>query len=397
LSAVHLEQPGTAVSEDDFPAAAILLVDDHPPNLLALEVVLEPLGHELVLAGSAREALHLTGEREFAVIVTDVRMPGLDGFDLVLRLRERTKTPVVMMSAVYDDRETVHRAYSLGAVDFIAKPFDPDLVRWRVGALASLYRRGEELKRRATHIAEQEEAASAAARKAAVAAEQAEQKLGQKDRLVGVLGHDLRNPLAVVLLALEALARGQGDAESAKETARRGVQAAKRMKTMVQDIVDFARAAGGQTFPIRPRAADLAAIARTVVDEMNTTHPERTLLIEAPEVLEARCDPDRIAQAMGNLVGNAIQHGEGPVTMRLRVDGSRAVMNIHNGGEPIPTEALETVFEPFARANRANDGLGLGLHIVREIVRAHGGAVTVRSSRLEGTTFEASWPLIEPG
>jgi signal transduction histidine kinase len=299
-------------------------------------------------------------------------------------LREKTRTPVVMMSAVYDDRETVHRAYSLGAVDFIAKPFDPDLVRWRVGALASLYRRGEELKRRAARIAEQERAA-----------EQAEEKLGRKDRLVGVLGHDLRNPLAVVLLALENLARAQGDTEHTHETARRGLQAAKRMRTMVQDILDFARAAGGGTFPIRPRAADLAAVARMVVDEMNTTNPQRTIVVEAPERLETCCDPDRIAQALGNLVGNALQHGSGPVTMRLRVDSDQAVLCIHNGGEPIPEEALETVFEPFTRASQTNDGLGLGLHIVREIVRAHGGSVKVRSSQLEGTTFEATWPLAD--
>jgi signal transduction histidine kinase len=390
---VGSDDRGPIVAEDDFPAAAILLVDDHRPNLLALEVVLEPLGHELVLANSAREALERASEREFAVIVTDVRMPGLDGFDLVLRLRARTSTPVVMMSAVYDDRETVHRAYSLGAVDFIAKPFDPDLVRWRVGALASLYRRGEELKRRAARIAEQEDAAAAAATKAAAAAEEAEQKLGRKDRLVGVLGHDLRNPLAVVLLALESLARGHGTRESDGETAKRGLQAAKRMRTMVQDILDFARAAGGRTFPIRRRAADLAAVARMVVEETKATNPLRAVLIEAPDLLEADCDPDRIAQVMSNLVANAIQHGQGPVTMHLRVDGDHAVMSIHNGGEPIPDEALGTVFEPFTRANHASDGLGLGLHIVREIIRAHGGSVTVRSSRPDGTTFEAIWPL----
>jgi signal transduction histidine kinase len=383
------------VAEEDFPAAAVLIVDDHRPNLLAMQVILEPLGHELVLADSARAALELAARREFAVILSDVRMPDLDGFDLVARVREMTRTPVVMVSAVYDDRETVRRAYALGAVDFIAKPFDPDLVRWRVGALVSLYRRGQELKRRAELIARKErEAATAqvAVTRAVAMAEEAERKLEHKDKVVGILGHDLRNPLSTVLLAFQTLQRINLERDGVDVLLERGVQAGERMQAMIQDILDFARSAAGAPFPVRPRPADLCAVATMVVDEIRSSHPARSILIEMPSRLEILCDPDRIAQAMGNLVVNAIQHGQGPVSVRVCIDAGRVVLRVHNQGDPISEDDLPNLFEPFKRANRKSEGLGLGLHIVREIMRAHGGAVTVRSSRTDGTTFEASWP-----
>jgi signal transduction histidine kinase len=390
------ESPHPDLIEEHFPAAAVLLVDDHRPNLLALEVVLEPLGHELVLAESGREALRLAAQREFAVIVTDVRMPGLDGFDLVARLREITRTPVVMMSAVYDDRETVRRAYSLGAVDFIPKPFDSDLVRWRIGALVSLYRRGQELKLRAALISRKEREAAAAIATASTAvavAEEAERKLQEKDKLVGILGHDLRNPLGAVLMSLERLSRGNSSAERTHVLAERATSAAHRMQTMIQDILDFARAAGGETFPIRWDKADLTGIASMVMEEIKLANPGRAIRMLAPEELRIDCDPDRMAQVLGNLLVNAVQHGEGTISVNLALESDRAVLRVHNEGAPIPQGALLTLFEPFKKANPKTGGLGLGLHIVREIIRAHGGTVTVHSSPADGTTFETTLPL----
>jgi signal transduction histidine kinase len=386
-------------TEEHFPPAVVLLVDDHRANLLALEVVLEPLGHQLVLADSGREALRLAAEREFAVIITDVRMPDLDGFELVARLRQITRTPVVMMSAVYGDRATAFRAYSLGAVDFIPKPFDPDLVRWRIGALVSLYRRGQELKLRAALIARKEReaaAAIAAASTAAVLAEEAERKLRQKDKLVGILGHDLRNPLGTVMLALHGLSRGSSGGSKSEEFAKRGIQAAQRMQAMIQDILDFARAAGGETFPIRWHRADLREIAAMVVDEIQMANPQRSIALSAPEQLQLDCDPDRIAQVLGNLLVNAVQHAEGAIAVTLATAAERVLVRVHNDGTPIPDDALPTLFEPFKRSTSKTSGLGLGLHIVREIIRAHRGTVTVHSSLAEGTTFEATWPLNRP-
>jgi CheY-like chemotaxis protein len=141
--------------EDTYPPASILIVDDTPANLTALTAVLEGLGHRIVKASSGEEALRRVMDEEFAVILIDVQMPGLDGFQTVALLREHPRarnTPTVFLSAYHQDVVAAQKGYAVGAVDYIVKPFDPDLLRAKVAALVSLYRRGAELKRRADII-----------------------------------------------------------------------------------------------------------------------------------------------------------------------------------------------------------------------------------------------------
>jgi sigma-B regulation protein RsbU (phosphoserine phosphatase) len=180
------------------------------------------------------------------------------------------------------------------------------------------------------------------------------------------------------------------------EVAERATLAAQRMQTMIQDILDFARAAAGTTFPIRWRSVDLSAVTSMVVQEIKMVNPERSIFLVVPDELKVDCDPDRIAQALGNLLVNAVQHAEGPISVSLNVEAAHVVVRVHNEGAPIPEDAMPTLFDPFKKSNPETSGLGLGLHIVREILRAHGGAVTAQSSQADGTTFVATWPLNRP-
>jgi two-component system sensor histidine kinase/response regulator len=379
--------------EDTYPPASILIVDDNAANLVALVAVLDALGHRVVRASSGEEALRRVMEEEFAAVLIDVQMPGMDGFQTVSLLREHPRTrntPMVFISAYHQDVVAAQKGYAAGAIDYIIKPFDPDLLRAKVQALVSLYRRGEELKRRA-EIIHQKEMEAARAQAEAARAEEANRL---KDKYIGILGHDLRNPLSAISNSAHLLLRSTDLPERHRKTATRILRASDRMGNMIRDVLDFTRGHLGGGIPVEPTSGDLADICHRVVDETKASHPEREILFDTRGDLSGSWDRTRLEQVVSNLVGNAVRHGQGPITVEAVGEEQQIVLRVQNGGPPIPPAELPTIFEPFKRgpeSPRSSDGLGLGLYIVREIVRAHGGTVQVRSSSHEGTTFACVW------
>jgi two-component system, sensor histidine kinase and response regulator len=372
---------------------SLLLVDDHRPSALALEAVLEPLGYRLVVADSAAAALRLLATERFTAILSDVRMPGMDGFQMLARLRAHgmaKNAAVVLFSAVSQDRESAKKAYELGAVDFFVKPYDPELLRWRIQALVALCRGGEPLP--ATPRRAAEAVAPAGSATAMAVAEEAERLLRSKDRFVAVLGHDLRGPLSAMKYGCSILDAASTLTEQQRSTVARLGRAVDRMSKMVADIVDFARTSRGTSFPIRPRPTRLADVLSMVVDEVRDAHPARVFELSVSQDLFGACDPDRMAQAIGNLVSNAVKHGKGAVHVSAQLRGAEVEVAVHNGGDPIPEERIPTLFDPFALKAENSEGLGLGLYIVNEIARGHRGTVQVKSSRAHGTTFTLCWP-----
>lgn len=167
------------------------------------------------------------------------------------------------------------------------------------------------------------------------------------------------------------------------------------MARMIEDLLDFSRAQQAGGFPIERERCNLVEIARQVVSEIRAANPERAIALDAIEALEGSWDARAVAQVVSNLVGNAVQHGaERPVTVVVH-GGAEAILEVHNDGEPIPHELLEDLFEPYRRGQGEprSRGLGLGLYITREIVRAHGGTIDVRSTRDAGTRFVVRLPL----
>jgi two-component system, sensor histidine kinase and response regulator len=368
--------------EVTYPAASLLVVDDREANLTAVEALLSPLGHRIVKARSGKEALQQAASEEFAVILMDVHMPMLDGFATVEGLRNQDPacdTPIVFMSAVYDDSAHMRRAYELGAVDYVSKPTDPELLRAKVASFVSLYRRGRELRRRAELIKERTQAA-----------EKAETANRLKDRYLAIIGHDLRNPINAIAVAAERLRRNPSPEECRALTDRIG-RAVRRADVIVGDVLDFTRGELGGGIAVAKTGADFGDIVRAVVHELAMLHPDRQITLNLGEPLPGRWDPQRVEQALGNLITNAIEHGSGEVTVSVARGEEGVIVRVHNRGSVIPAEALPTLFEPFRRTTGKNGGLGLGLYIVRQIAQAHGGRVEV-SSVEEGTTFTSLWP-----
>ena len=222
-----------------------------------------------------------------------------------------------------------------------------------------------------------------------------------RERFIGILGHDLRNPLAAITMGAEALGGLPAPYSNVVATVARS---AHRMAAMIRDVLDFARGRLGEGISVAPSQVDLHRLCEEIVAEMTQAYPARTFSFEAAGDLRGQWDPDRVEQVLSNLVGNAVTHGKGAVRVIGSDAGDDVIMTVHNHGAAIPASALSTLFEPFSRAAQdvsgkhgAADGLGLGLYIASEIVRAHGGTISVSSVQGEGTTFAVRWPRkVEP-
>ena len=226
---------------------------------------------------------------------------------------------------------------------------------------------------------------------------QAEEELRQRaefeKQLIGIVSHDLRNPLNAITLAAAALLRREGLDERNTSSARRIVSAADRATRMIRDLLDFTQARLGGGIPLAPRPMELHAQVSEVVEEFQHTHSERTLALTTEGDTSGEWDPDRVAQAVANLVSNALKYSPSgtPVHVQTRDDGDMVVVEVRNQGETIAPERLPELFKPLSRGVARGDSqtrsIGLGLYIVDSIVRAHGGTIEARSTDEEGTAF----------
>ena len=227
-----------------------------------------------------------------------------------------------------------------------------------------------------------------------------EQALYDRDQIIGILGHDLRNPLASITIGSNLLLKMRSVPESVHQTALRIHGAAERMGTMIRDLLDFSQARFRRGLPIKPASTNLHDLCRRAIEELEVAHPEHAIELRLEGDGHGPWDGDRLLQVVSNLVGNALRYGDPahPVRVDVTDAGTEIILRVHNQGVPIRPEALSTLFEPFRRGADATgtaarqEGLGLGLYIVRAIVLAHGGTVDVASSAAAGTTFTVHLP-----
>jgi two-component system, sensor histidine kinase and response regulator len=346
-----------------------LLVDDLEENLLVLEALLRREDLDLLKARSGREALELMLEHDFALALIDVQMPEMDGFELaeLMRGSERTRhVPIIFVTAGMQERHRVFKGYDAGAVDFLFKPLEPQILRHKTETFFQLHRQQQDLA----------------------------ETLRLNEELMAVVGHDLRNPLNVVLMTTSLLASST-DPELKKCVARLQ-SSGSRMAHIIDELFDLSRARLGGGIPIERQATDLLAVTRKTVAEFEATNPNRQIDVVVTGDVQGDWDTGRLGQVLSNLIGNALRHGtvSVPITVQLTGSAQEVVASVHNGGH-ISADLMPRLFEPFlpgmGRRTRA-EGLGLGLYIVQQIVRSHGGEVRVSSTPEAGTSFEISLP-----
>lgn len=343
-----------------------LLVDDVPENLVALAALLRSDDVEVLVARSGLEALELLLAHDVALALLDVQMPEMDGFELaeLIRGSERTRhVPLIFVTAGARDQYRLFKGYETGAVDFLYKPIDAHILRNKCEVFFELYRQ----KRALAHELRAKT-----------------ETLRLNEMFMAVLGHDLRSPLSAILSSGYLLQRGQ-DPQTVQKIAARVVGSGQRMSRMIEDLLDVARVrlAGGITLRCGP--LDLGALIQRVVQEHQAAHPQRRIEFSHVGDLQGEWDPDRLAQVATNLIGNAVQHGHPEHPVQVVLDGSAAgelCFSVRNAGR-IPAELLPCIFDPFRGAQREpgrDQGLGLGLYIVRQIVQAHSGEIGVVSN-----------------
>lgn len=219
--------------------------------------------------------------------------------------------------------------------------------------------------------------------------------------LLGVVGHDLRSPLMAITASAELMQSSPLDDRSARSVGRI-LRAAHRIDGIIRALVDYTLVQVGSGIPLHRRSVDLAQLAHAVSEEAEAAHPGRSVLLVAPAPVRGDLDPDRLGQALANLVGNALQYGqeESPVRVACRQEGGDGVVEVTNDGPPIPPDLIPQLFEPFRRGtderSQRRKGLGLGLFIAHQIASAHGGRIDVRSDAAIGTTFAVHIPLTPP-
>jgi signal transduction histidine kinase len=366
-----------------------LLVDDIEENLVALAALLRRDGLELFKARSGTEALELVLTHDFALAFVDVQMPQMDGFELaeLMRGAERSKhVPIIFVTAGAREPNRVFKGYESGAVDFLFKPVDPRMLRHKADVFFELYRQRQQL---GDELRERERLN-----------EELRDTLRLNEMFYAALGHDLRNPLSAIMTGAAVLIRRSAD-EKTMAIGSRILSSGARMGRMIEQLLDLARARLGGGIPLSPAVVDLRELAERVITEHQAVEPARLIEVEASGDLKGTWDELRLAQVLSNLLGNALQHGapDRSVSLRMAGDGDEAVeLSVHNWGV-IPEALKPFLFEPFRsgrEAPRKSEGLGLGLYIVDQVIRAHHGTILVCSTSSEGTTFRISLPRAIP-
>ncbi len=392
----------------------ILLVDDQPGKLLTYEAILGDLGENLIKANSGAEALQHLLKTEIAVVLVDVCMPTLDGFELAALIRQHPrcrKTAIIFISAIASSSLDRIKGYQSGAVDYVSVPVEPEVLRARVSVFVDLYRKTEalermnnELERRVAERTAQLEVDLAERKRLENALLAADQR---KDEFLAMLSHELRNPLAPIRNAVQIMGLKPLDDPHlchCRDVIERQVE---HLSRLVDDLLDVSRITRGR-FKLKKKPVEVATFVARAIEtakplfdarrqRLQVSMPEERLIVDG--------DLTRLSQIVGNLLNNAAKYTPdgGEISLRIETasrDGAGAeevLIRVKDSGTGIPPEMLSEVFDLFTQVDQALDrphgGLGIGLALVRKLVEMHGGSVEALSDGVgHGSEFLVRLP-----
>jgi signal transduction histidine kinase len=369
-----------------------LIVDDLDENLIALEALLRQDEVDVLKARSGEEALELLLRHDFALALLDVQMPGMNGFELaeIMRGSERTRhIPIIFVTAGTADNQRRFQGYEAGAVDFIQKPIEGDILRSKATVFADLFRQRQLLAAQRDELQRATQALRDADRR--------------KDEFLAILGHELRNPIASLLAGLNLLKRRSGsDADDIRERMDRQLV---HLTRLIEDILDISRISEGKISLQKDRVV-LQSVLQSAI-EASQPHMEApghsftTEIQDEPIWLEA--DYTRIAQIVSNLLSNAAKYTPpgGAIRLAARAIEGAVEIRVSDNGVGIPPDMQSRIFQIFAQVEshqeQAAGGLGIGLALVRQLVMLHDGDIRVDSEgEGKGSMFTVTLPLSAP-
>ncbi len=422
-------------------AANILLVDDQPARLLTYRAILEPLGHNLVAVNSGLEALEALMKQDFAVVLLDVKMPGMDGFETAALIHDHPRfesTPIIFVTGVHVTEFDRLKGYKAGAIDYVYIPVVPEILRSKVAVLIELDRQrralqsvnkqleqsnrqleeanlalqsektreleelNTQLRRANEDLSRINQSLANEVRERTRAETQLKEAVVKRDEFLAMLSHELRNPLSPLRNAAHMLM--QGDTQDPKIIWSRGVieRQLKHMIRLVDDLLDVSRIARGKIVLVSEKVAvaDVVAAAVETVQPLLEQKGQALTVEPSSPALTVRGDPVRLAQVVGNLLHNAAKYtGEGGrISLASRLNDGRAEIIVRDSGIGISAESMPHIFELFTQipSERVNTGggLGIGLALVRALVELHGGEIGASSEGIDrGSEFIVRLPL----
>jgi signal transduction histidine kinase len=373
----------------------ILLVDDQPANLIALEAMLSGLGQNLVQAQSGREALKQLLELDFAVILLDVKMPDMDGFETatLIRQRERSRhTPILFLTAADRTQTEAVRGYAVGAVDYIVKPIVPEFVRSKVAVFVELAKKNALLVRQAELLRKGEQEARELAETRAELLRDLEYKNRELESFSYAVSHDLRAPLRRIQSYASALKEAQ--ARSLDDTGRlfldRVLETSQQMTQLIDDVLHLSRVTRAE---MQWQEVDLSALAETIVARLRESDPSRHVTTIVRPGLTAAGDGRLLRVALENLLANAwkfsSQLPEATIEFGLHNVGGETVYFVRDNGAGFDMDYVSKLFTPFQRLHLVSEfpGTGIGLATVQRIVHRHGGQIWAEGALNKGAIF----------
>ncbi|PYY71391.1 hybrid sensor histidine kinase/response regulator [Pseudomonas jessenii] len=387
--------------------AKLLIVDDLPENLLALEALIKREDRIVFKALSADEALSLLLQHEFAMAILDVQMPGMNGFELAELMRGTEKTrniPIVFVSAAGREMNYAFKGYESGAVDFLHKPLDIHAVKSKVNVFVDLYRQSKAMKEQVLALEESRRDQETLLKQLQNTQLELEQAVRMRDDFMSIVAHEVRTPLNGLILETQLrkmhLARNNAAAftlDKMHAMVDRDERQIKSLIRLIEDMLDVSRIRIGK-LSIRPTRFDLSTLVRDVLHNFSQQidAAETSVTLDAEQPVIGNWDEFRIEQVISNLLTNALRYGaKSPITVKVYSEGGQALVDVQDQGIGISEENQKRIFQQFERvsAKHAVAGLGLGLFISEQIVAAHGGTITVQSRIGEGALFRVCLPL----
>lgn len=389
----------------------ILIVDDLPENLLALEALIRAPGRRIFEAKSGNEALSLLLEHEFALAILDVQMPSMTGFELaeLMRGTERTRhIPIVFVTAAGKEQDFAFKGYESGAVDFLYKPLDNYAVQSKVSVFVDLFSQRQAIREQVAALEEARRQQDALVVQLQQAQAELQRAVRMRDEFVSLVSHELRTPLNTLFLEVQMrrVHLGKGDAQALspknlEAVVQREERQIQSMVRLIDDMIDVSRLRRG-VLPIRCAKTRLTTVIERAVDSLGhkASDASTTISLQLEDGIEGWWDEFRIEQVISNLLTNALHHGGSkPVEIRAVSEAHESApgvrIDVQDHGQGIAEQDLERIFGQFERGagQEGTPGMGLGLFIARQVVSTHSGTLTVRSRPGQGSTFSVWLPI----
>lgn len=395
---------------DDTHKIKILIVDDLPENLLALDALIRQDDRIVFQATSGEAALALLLEHEFALAILDVQMPGMNGFELAKLMRGTEKTrhiPIIFVSAAGKESNYAAWGYESGAVDFLYKPLDLYAVKGKVNVFVELYRQRQETRRQVEALEKSRQEQEVLLQQLQTTQGELQRAIRMRDDFMSVVAHELLTPLNTLFLEaqlrkveIERENTAFFDASYLREMVTHDQRQIQSIMSLIDDMLDVSRIRSNR-LAIRPRQVDLSALLARVVGNLSNQAAAAGIHItlRADQPVTGFWDEFRIEQVVINLLTNTLRYGNGqPVGINLTPLADGARIDVSDQGQGIAVQDQERIFEQFERAveNDSSGGLGLGLYISRQLIEAHGGTLSVQSQPGEGAVFTVTLPLTPP-